>query len=143
MASYSARRAISLSVSPLSEDGGVKGSPPPQTHGPLSWARVREKEFPQGSLRKKVGNQGQTFHDVGQFAHVAGPGVFAQQVAQLLVQRLSVQTRAGRAACALAQEVAGQIEDVVAPLAQRGNVERQDVAAIEKVLAEEPARRQA
>src|SRR5437899_1481994 len=71
-------------------------------------------------------------HQVLQLAHIAGPGMFAQALLGLGIQRLGCLTRRRT----LAQEMPGQIDDILAALSQRWQADGNDIEAIEQVLAE-------
>ena len=73
--------------------------------------------------------QGGAFHGVAQFADVARPGVVFQAIGH----------GGGKARAALGEsgdELAGQRQDVLAPLAQRRDVQFHHVEAVEQVFAE-------
>src|SRR6266446_3241513 len=71
-------------------------------------------------------------HQVLQLAHIAGPGMFAQALLGLGIQRLGCLTRRRT----LAQEMPGQIDDILAALSQRWQADGNYIEAIKQVLAE-------
>ena len=73
------------------------------------------------------------FEDVAQLADVAGPVIFDQPLARVA---RDAGRRASQAAADLAEERFAQRQDVVAAIAERRQVDRKHVQAIEEILAE-------
>ncbi len=81
------------------------------------------------------GQRHRPFHHVFQLAHVARPGVSQQQ---LLGRLLEAAQRLARPFGRPGQEVLGQRQDVLGPVAQRRQVDVDDVQPVEQVLPEPP-----
>ena len=104
-------------------------------------------EFQHGFLRREAARQvlhvdavasaqdGRTFDDIAQFAHVAGLGVAPQ--GQL---RLGGEANHRLHAFEHHQEPGRQREDVVSALPERRKVDLDDIEAIQQILTETPCR---
>ena len=85
------------------------------------------------SVEFAFGHRDHAAHFVGQLAHVAGPGVEQQVFERLVVER---QASLLLFVAVLAQVVIDERRDLLAPLAQRRQLQADDVEAVEEVLAE-------
>ena len=85
-------------------------------------------------LRAAVAERERALDDVFELADVAGPGVGHQPPQRVLRHRHM--TRRHLLGAELLEEVLHQQRNVVAPLAQRGQLHRDHVEAIEEILAE-------
>ena len=84
--------------------------------------------------RTAAGHDGRVFQGVAQLAHVAEPGQRLQEAHRLRQQRQRPRLEA-------AQEMLGQQHDVLGALAQRRQVDLEDVEAEEQIVAESAPRR--
>jgi hypothetical protein len=114
----------------LQEAGALPAAAPPARR--CARRGIREPE-PRRGHGADVGEQRHALHRVGQLADVPRPGVGAERVTGVRGERPGGQAVV---LAGLGEEVLGEPHDVVAPLAEGRQADRQDGQAVVEVLAE-------
>src|SRR5439155_732647 len=97
---------------------------------------LRQEQAEEARLDLRTGGEdGGALHQVLELAHVPGPGILLEQLAGA---RREGRRRLPQLLAEAGEEEGGQVRDVLLPLAQRGQMDLEDVQPVVEVLAERP-----